>query len=150
MRAVIQRVSRATVQCSSGHHAGIGSGFVVLLGIEEADTQEDIHWLSSKISNLRVFPDEDGHMNLGLSETGGEVMVISQFTLHASTKKGKRPSFIKAASPEIAERMYREFINQLGTDLGKPAATGIFGDHMEVSLVNDGPVTLFIDTKNKE
>jgi D-aminoacyl-tRNA deacylase len=150
MRAVIQRVSKAEVICSSGHLDSIGLGFLVLLGIEDADTSEDIEWLSGKISRLRVFTDSGGQMNLGLQEVDGEIMVISQFTLHASTRKGNRPSFIKAAAPARAEQLYREFIRQMEKDCGRKVRTGIFGDHMDVSLVNDGPVTLFIDTKNKE
>jgi D-tyrosyl-tRNA(Tyr) deacylase len=125
-------------------------GFVVLLGIEEADTAEDIEWLSGKISRLRVFTDAAGQMNLGLQEVNGEVMVISQFTLHASTRKGNRPSFTRAATPAKAEQLYREFILRMESDSGKKVHTGVFGDHMDVSLVNDGPVTVIIDTKNKE
>jgi len=150
MRAVIQRVSKASVKCSSGHYDEIGSGILVFLGIEESDGDEDIKWLSGKISRLRIFPDEKGVMNLGLSELGGEILLISQFTLHASTRKGNRPSFTRAAPQQISEPLYFEFIRQLEKDCEIKVNTGVFGDHMDVSLINDGPVTLLFDTKVKE
>lgn len=150
MRAVIQRVLTASVKCSSGHQDGIMAGVLVFLGIEESDGKDDIEWLSGKISRLRIFNDENGIMNLSVVDTGGEIMVISQFTLHASTRKGNRPSYLKAALPEISEPMYRGFLVQLEKDCGKIIKRGVFGDHMEVRLVNDGPVTIIIDSKNKE
>lgn len=150
MKAVIQRVSNAYVKCSSGHSDQINMGLLIFLGIENADNYDDIEWLSGKISRLRVFNDADGIMNLSLGDVNGEVMVISQFTLHASTKKGNRPSYIKAARPSIAIPLFEKFLNQLESDTGKKIKTGIFGDHMDVTLVNDGPVTIIIDTKNKE
>lgn len=150
MRVVIQRVSKASVSCESGHEDHIGLGMLILLGIEEADTDEDIKWLSSKISRLRIFPDENGIMNKDLMESKGEILVISQFTLHASTKKGNRPSYIKAAKPETAVPLYQKFIEELKFVTNVEVKQGLFGDHMDVSLVNDGPVTIIIDTKNKE
>ncbi len=150
MRAVIQRVSRASVTIEGKVHASIEDGLLVLLGIEDADTQEDIAWLSGKIVNLRIFNDHDGVMNISIKETGGEILLISQFTLHASTKKGNRPSYIKAGKPELAVPLYEKMIRQLSTDLGKEVKTGIFGADMKVELLNDGPVTIVIDSKNKE
>ena len=150
MRAVIQRVSNASVICESGHEDQIGSGLLIFLGIEEADTDEDIKWLSAKIGRLRIFPDENGLMNKDLIEKEGEILVISQFTLHASTKKGNRPSFIKAAKPEMARILFDKFLEELGIFTNIEVKQGVFGDHMDVSLINDGPVTLLIDTKNKE
>lgn len=150
MRAVIQRVSKASVKCSSGSYVEIGAGLLVFLGVEVADEKEDTEWLSAKIIRLRIFDDLEGVMNLSLNETGGEILVISQFTLHANIKKGNRPSYIKAAPPQFSEPMYNEFIKQLEMDSGKNVKKGIFGDQMEVTLVNDGPVTILIDTKNKE
>ena len=150
MRAVIQRVSQASVKVEGKLKAEIEQGLLILLGIEEADTHEDIEWLSSKISRLRIFDDEAGVMNLSVNDVEGEVLVISQFTLHANTKKGNRPSYIKAAKPDIAIPLYEAFIKQIEKDLGKPIQTGKFGAMMEVSLINDGPVTIIIDTKNKE
>jgi D-tyrosyl-tRNA(Tyr) deacylase len=150
MRAVIQRVSKASVNCSSGPSSEIGAGLLVFLGVEEADDKQDIEWLSSKICRLRIFDDRAGVMNLSLIETGGEILVISQFTLHASTRKGNRPSYMKAAAPQFSEPMYLEFIKMLEKDSGMSVKKGIFGDHMDVLLVNDGPVTILIDTKNKE
>lgn len=150
MRVVIQRVSMASVKCSGGHADEIGTGLLVFLGIEESDEREDIEWLSSKISRLRIFEDKEGIMNLGLNEVGGEILVISQFTLHASIKKGNRPSFIKAAPSIISEPLYNEFTQQLQKDCNIKIKKGVFGDHMEVMLINDGPVTILIDTKNKE
>ena len=150
MKAVIQRVSRADVVVSGNTISEIGEGLLILLGIEPSDTQEDIKWLSNKIANLRIFNDENGVMNLSILDRDGEVLVISQFTLHASTRKGNRPSYIKAAKPDVAIPLYEQFVSQLQADLGKKVGTGIFGADMKVSLLNDGPVTIIIDTKNKE
>lgn len=150
MRAVIQRVGEAAVNIGGRQTAKIGRGLLVLLGIEEADTGEDAAWLSGKIARLRIFADREGVMNLSLQETGGEVLVVSQFTLHASTKKGNRPSYIRAARPEIAVPLYEQFIRQLETELGKTIQTGSFGAMMDISLVNEGPVTIMIDSKERE
>jgi D-tyrosyl-tRNA(Tyr) deacylase len=150
MRAVIQRVSAASVTIAGQTRAAIKTGLLVLLGLEDADTLEDIQWLSGKIVRLRVFPDEQGVMNCSVQEAGGEILVVSQFTLHASTKKGNRPSYIRAAKPEIAIPLYETFVSRLSADLGKPVFTGEFGADMKVALVNDGPVTILIDTKSKE
>ena len=150
MRAVIQRVSEAGVVIDNNLHAAIGGGLLVLIGIEEADTNEDIQWLSAKIVQLRIFDDKNGVMNLDIKQTGGGILLISQFTLHAATKKGNRPSYIKAAKPETAIPLYEKMIQQLQADLGKPVDTGIFGADMKVRLINDGPVTIIIDTKNRE
>lgn len=149
MIAVIQRVSSAHVEINNIIKARIGSGLLVLAGIEEADGEDDIQWLAAKIVNLRIFNDDDGVMNISVRDTGGDIIVVSQFTLHASTKKGNRPSYIKAAKPEIAIPLYERFVAALGTALGKPVLTGEFGADMKVALVNDGPVTIIIDTKNK-
>ena len=150
MRALIQRVSQASVRVNGALPGSIQKGFLVFLGIEESDTDDDIGWLSRKIVGLRLFDDDQGLMNLGLTEVGGDLLLVSQFTLHAATKKGNRPSFIRAARPEFAQPIYEKMIRQLSADLGKPIATGVFGAHMEVELVNDGPVTIWIDTQNKE
>lgn len=150
MRAVIQRVTQASVKIEDEVTGKIGQGLLVLLGIEEADEEIDIEWLSGKISRLRIFDDDDGVMNRSVCEVNGEILLISQFTLHAGTKKGNRPSYIKAAPPEIAIPLYERFKIQLERDLRKPVQTGEFGAYMLVSLVNDGPVTIMIDTKNKE
>lgn len=150
MKAVIQRVRKASVTVDDKITSEIESGLLILLGIEDADGQEDIEWLSRKIVNLRIFNDADGVMNESLLDIGGDAIVVSQFTLHASTKKGNRPSYIKAAKPEVAIPMYEIFIRQLERDLGKKVGTGIFGADMKVDLLNDGPVTILIDTKNKE
>jgi D-tyrosyl-tRNA(Tyr) deacylase len=150
MRAVIQRVSKASVKTDKGILAEIGPGIVVLLGIEEADTTEDIEWLCNKIVQLRIFNDQYGVMNLSVLETSGEILVVSQFTLHARTKKGNRPSYIKAARPDIAIPFYEIFIARISELLGKPARSGEFGAKMMVEIFNDGPVTIIIDTKNKE
>lgn len=150
MKAVIQRVTQASVTIDGKIKSSIGLGLLVLLGIEEADTQEDIEWLSAKIINLRIFNDAEGVMNISLKDAGGDIILVSQFTLHASTKKGNRPSYIKAAKPEIAIPLYEKMIVQLQTDLGKQIQTGEFGADMKVSLLNDGPVTIIIDSKNKE
>ena len=150
MRALLQRVSQASVKADGVLSGSIGKGFLVLLGIEEADTEEDLIWLSRKIVGMRLFDDDQGLMNLGISEVDGGILLVSQFTLHAATKKGNRPSFIRAARPEVAKPLYEKMIAQLQADLGRPVATGVFGAMMEVALVNDGPVTIWIDTKNKE
>ena len=150
MRAVIQRVSSASVVINNAIRSSINKGLLVLLGIEAADTEEDIEWLSGKLVNLRIFDDEQGVMNLDLKAIGGEILLISQFTLHAATKKGNRPSYIKAAKPAMAIPVYEKMIARLQKDLGNPIGTGVFGADMKVSLVNDGPVTIIIDTKNKE
>ncbi len=150
MRAVIQRVSTASVISDGEMSGSIETGLLVLLGIEHDDTREDAEWLSDKIRQMRIFSDTEGKMNLSLSDIGGRVLVISQFTLHASTKKGNRPSFIKAARPEQAIPLYEFFKQQLSTRTGKEIASGIFGADMKVSLVNDGPVTIILDSKNKE
>lgn len=149
MRAVIQRVSEASVVIDNAKVASIQNGLLVLLGIENADTQEDIAWLSEKIANLRVFNDEKGIMNSSLKDIDGELILVSQFTLHASTKKGNRPSYLQAAKPVVAIPLYKEFIRVLTQDLGKKIQTGQFGADMKVSLLNDGPVTILIDSKNK-
>jgi D-aminoacyl-tRNA deacylase len=150
MKVVIQRVSHASVEVDGKITGEIGEGLMVLLGIEDADTDEDIGWLSNKIVNLRVFNDEDGVMNRSLLDVKGGILLVSQFTLHASTKKGNRPSYIKASKPYFAIPMYEKIIARLQTDLGQPIQTGIFGADMKVGLLNDGPVTIIIDTKNKE
>ena len=150
MRALIQRVSKASVKADGILSGSIGKGFMVLLGVESSDTEEDLVWLSKKIVGMRLFDDDQGLMNLALSEVGGNILLVSQFTLHAAVKKGNRPSFIGAAPPAIAKPLYERMIKQLAIDLGQPIATGIFGAMMEVELVNDGPVTIWIDTKNKE
>jgi D-tyrosyl-tRNA(Tyr) deacylase len=149
MIAVIQRVSESSVRIDGKVKSEIGTGLLVLLGIEEADGREDIEWLAKKIVNLRIFPDEQEVMNKSLLDVGGELLLVSQFTLHASTKKGNRPSYIKAARPEIALPLYEEAIKILEVELGKPIGTGSFGADMKVSLINDGPVTIHMDTKNK-
>ena len=150
MRVVIQKVTEASVSIENQTVASIDKGLLVLVGIEDGDTNEDIAWLSSKIVNLRVFEDDNGVMNLSVKEVEGEVLIVSQFTLHASTKKGNRPSYIKAARPEVAIPIYEAFIKQVESLLGKRVPTGQFGAMMQVSLCNDGPVTILIDTKNKE
>ena len=150
MKAVIQRVTKASVTIEGKVHSAINSGLLVLLGIEDADTMEDIEWLSGKIVNLRIFNDENGVMNVSVKDINGEILVVSQFTLHASTKKGNRPSYIKASKPDFAIPMYEKFVQQFSSDLGKEIQTGVFGADMKVELFNDGPVTIVIDTKNKE
>jgi D-tyrosyl-tRNA(Tyr) deacylase len=150
MKAVIQRVSQASVKINNEIVAQIQKGLLVLIGIEEADNQEDIYWLTAKIANLRIFGDENNVMNLSLKDSDGEIIVVSQFTLHAATKKGNRPSYIKAAKPDIAIPVYESFVKHMETELGKKVQTGQFGAAMKVSLVNEGPVTIIIDTKNKE
>ena len=150
MKIVIQRVSKASVTIEGKVSGKIGYGLLVLLGIEDADAEEDITWLSNKILNLRIFNDDAGIMNRSVLEIGGEILLISQFTLHASTKKGNRPSYIKASKPEVAIPLYEKMIAQLEKDSGKKIQTGIFGADMKVELLNDGPVTIVIDSKNKE
>lgn len=150
MKAVIQRVSHASVTIEGEKVSEIQSGLLVLVGFEDSDTQEDIHWLSAKIANLRIFGDEDDVMNLSIKDIGGDIIIVSQFTLHASTKKGNRPSYIKASKPDVAIPLYENFISQMEADLGKKVQTGKFGADMKVALLNDGPVTIVIDTKNKE
>lgn len=150
MKVVIQRVTSASVTIENEISAEIKSGLLILVGIETADTQEDIYWLSSKIANLRIFADEEGVMNKSVKDIDGEILVVSQFTLHASTKKGNRPSYIKAARPEIAIPLYQAFLSQMQLDIGKLIQSGTFGADMKIALVNDGPVTILMDTKNKE
>jgi D-aminoacyl-tRNA deacylase len=150
MKVVIQRVSQASITINNEIVAIIDKGVLVLLGIEALDNQEDIKWLTSKIVNLRIFEDENHVMNYSLKETNGDIIVVSQFTLHAATKKGNRPSYIKAAKPEIAIPLYEAFVKQMEIELGKKVPTGQFGADMKVSLINDGPVTIIIDSKNKE
>ena len=150
MRTVIQRVQKASVTIDNKIRSEINEGLLVLAGIEDADTNEDIEWLSNKIVNLRIFDDENKVPNISLKDMGGDILLVSQFTLHATTKKGNRPSYIKASKPEIAIPVYEKMIIQLEKDLGKKIFTGEFGADMKVSLLNDGPVTIIIDTKNKE
>lgn len=150
MRTVIQRVQHCSVTIDGQLKSNIGNGMLVLVGIEDRDTQEDIEWLCKKIANLRIFDDENGVMNRSIVETEGEVMVVSQFTLHASTKKGNRPSYIHASKPDIAIPMYEAFCAEMGLQIGKEVQTGTFGADMKVELVNDGPVTIWIDSQNKE
>lgn len=150
MRAVIQRVSQASVTIDNKIYSQIKNGLLVLVGIEDADTTEDSEWLSGKIVNLRIFNDDKGVMNVSIKDINGDILAVSQFTLHASTKKGNRPSYIKASKPEFAIPMYERFVQHLENDLGKKIHTGVFGADMKVELLNDGPVTIIIDTKNKE
>ena len=150
MRVVIQRVSSASVAVDGKKISEIQHGFLILLGIESADTNRDVEWLSRKIVNLRIFNDTDGVMNKSLIDIEGDAIVVSQFTLHAATKKGNRPSYIKAARPDVAIPLYEQFVSQIETDLNKKVGVGIFGADMKVELLNDGPVTILIDTKNKE
>jgi D-aminoacyl-tRNA deacylase len=150
MIAVIQRVTRASVEIESKINAEIKSGLLVLVGVEEADTNEDLKWLAQKIVNLRIFNDEQGVMNISVKDSGGDIIVVSQFTLHASTKKGNRPSYIKAAKGDIAIPLYEQFVQEVETQLGKSIQTGQFGADMKVALVNDGPITIIIDTKDKK
>ena len=150
MRVFVQRVSEASVVVEDELRSEIGSGMLILLGIENEDNQEDIDWLCAKIAKLRIFPDTEGIMNLSLMDTKGEALVVSQFTLHASTKKGNRPSYVKAARPEVAVPFYQEFVSRLTQVLGKEIKTGDFGADMKVSLINDGPVSIWIDSKSKE
>jgi D-tyrosyl-tRNA(Tyr) deacylase len=150
MRAVIQRVSRASVTIQGIVRSSIAQGLLVLVGIEDADTQEDLEWLSGKIVNLRIFNDYAGVMNASVKDGNGDILVVSQFTLHAAIKKGNRPSYIRASKPDIAIPLYEKLVACLGTNLGKPVLTGEFGADMKVELLNDGPVTILIDTKNRE
>jgi D-tyrosyl-tRNA(Tyr) deacylase len=150
MRAVIQRVSHASVKAEEKIVGAMNNGLLILLGIEDADTKEDIEWLSAKIVNLRIFNDANGVMNISIKDIDGEILLVSQFTLHASIKKGNRPSYIKASKPDVAIPLYEQMIAQLEKDLGKKIQTGIFGADMKVELLNDGPVTILMDTKNKE
>lgn len=150
MRAVIQRVSAASLVIDEREHAAIGRGLLVLLGVEEADNAEDIEWLSGKLVRLRIFPDAEGVMNLSVQDTGGEILVVSQFTLFASTKKGNRPSYSRAARPETAIPLYEAFVRRVENDVGRPVRTGVFAADMKITLINDGPVTILIDSKNRE
>jgi len=150
MKAVIQRVTSASVTIDGEIVAQIQNGLLLLIGIEDADNQDDIDWLTAKIANLRIFGDENDVMNLSLKDTNGDVIVVSQFTLHANTKKGNRPSYIKAAKPEIAIPLYENFVSKMETEISKNVQTGRFGADMKVALLNDGPVTIIIDTKNRE
>ena len=150
MRAVIQRVRKAQVRVRGEQHGAIGHGLMVLVGIETADTRQDAEWLAAKLVKLRIFSDVEGKMNADLVQVGGGMLVVSQFTLHAKTKKGTRPSFIHAAHPDVAIPLYEHFVQSCEQELGKPVATGEFGADMEVELTNDGPVTIWIDTQNKE
>lgn len=150
MKTVTQRVQYASVTIDGQVKSKIGKGLLILVGIEDRDTQEDIEWLAKKITNLRIFDDENGVMNRSCIEVEGEILVVSQFTLQASTKKGNRPSYIKASKPDVAIPMYEAFCEEVGLQLGKPVQTGIFGADMKVELLNDGPVTILIDSQNKE
>jgi len=150
MVAVIQRVSSASVTIDGNVKSSIGKGILVLVGIEDADTQEDIDWLANKVINLRIFNDSEGVMNISVKDDGGDIIAVSQFTLHASTKKGNRPSYIKASKPDIAIPLYEKFVKALEVNLEKPIQTGEFGADMKVSLLNDGPVTIVIDTKDRK
>lgn len=150
MRALIQRVSNASVTINESVKSEIGIGLLILLGIEEVDSQEDIDWLARKIINMRIFPDSNGVMNESLLDKNGDALVVSQFTLHASTKKGNRPSYIKAAKPEISIPLYEKFVLALENELGKEVKTGEFGADMKITLINDGPVTIWVDTKDKQ
>lgn len=150
MRAIIQRVSQASVTIAQAQHAAINAGLLVLVGIEESDGAEDCEWLAGKIVRLRIFNDANGVMNLSVQEIRGELLVVSQFTLHASTKKGNRPSYIRAARPEIAVPIYEDFLRALEREVERPVQRGEFGADMKVALVNDGPVTIWMDTRNRE
>ena len=150
MRIIIQRVRNASVTIEGVEHSAINQGMMILVGIEEADGDEDIAFLTKKVANMRIFDDADGVMNLSVMDIGGEVLVVSQFTLHASTKKGNRPSYIRAAKPDISIPLYEKFCVELSITLGKPVKTGVFGADMQCALINDGPVTIFMDSKNKE
>ena len=150
MRVVIQRVSRASVTIDENVHSTIGCGLLVFAGFEDADAGKNIDWLCSKIVNMRIFPDAEGKMNLSVADVSGEILVVSQFTLHASTRKGNRPSFIRSAPPQVSEPLYDSFVKRLSELLGKSVATGIFGANMKVELTNSGPVTILMDTENLE
>ncbi|MEI8048212.1 MAG: D-aminoacyl-tRNA deacylase [Bacteroidota bacterium] len=150
MRVVLQRVTSCILRVEEQEYSRIGYGFLILLGIDEADTAEDMEWLTAKIAGLRIFDDDLGNMNLDIRDIGGEIMIVSQFTLHASLRKGNRPSYIKAAKPDIARPLYEDFIQSIQEKTECNTVTGQFGAHMELALVNDGPVTIFIDSKNRE
>ena len=150
MRTVVQRVKYASVVIDGKEKSRIGQGMLILLGVEDADNQDDIEWLAKKIANLRIFDDNEGVMNKSVTEIGGQILVVSQFTLHAMVKKGNRPSYIRASKPEIAIPLYESFCSEMGLQLGHEVETGTFGAEMKVELLNDGPVTIWIDTKNKE
>lgn len=150
MRAILQRVLEASVTVEGELISSIGPGLLILLGVEEGDTEEDVAWLSGKISRMRIFSDEEGKMNQSVVDTCGEIIVVSQFTLHASTKKGNRPSFLKSAAPAISEPLYEKFCESVTAEIGKPVGRGIFGADMKVALINDGPVTIFVDTRARE
>jgi len=150
MRALVQRVLEAGVVISGSLHSQIGQGLLVLLGVEEADTQADASWLAQKVAQLRIFADEEGKMNRNITDVEGQILVVSQFTLHASTQRGNRPSFIRAAQPDKAIPLYELFVQQLATLTAMPVATGVFGADMKIPLVNDGPVTIWLDSKNRE
>ena len=150
MRAIIQRVLESSVEINGEKVSKIGPGLMVFLGIEDCDDSDDISWLSAKIARMRIFSDDEGKMNLSVTDTGGEIIVVSQFTLHASTKKGNRPSFLRAAAPAISEPLYESFCTAMEGELGKPVGRGIFGADMKISLVNDGPVTILIDSRARE
>lgn len=150
MRIVVQRVKNASVTINNNIHSEIANGLLILLGVEDSDIEDDISWLSGKISSLRIFNDENGVMNKSVIDTRGEILVVSQFTLHASTKKGNRPSYIRASKPDFAIPMYEKFVKQIEKDSGCVVKTGEFGAMMDVSLINDGPVTIIIDSKNKD
>lgn len=150
MRILLQRVKRASVTIESKLTSKIGNGLLVLIGIEDTDNIEDVNWMTKKIANLRIFDDENKVMNLSVKDVGGEVLIVSQFTLHAQTQKGNRPSYIKASKPEIAIPLYEKFCKTLREELGKEVKTGVFGADMQVELINDGPVTIWIDSKRKE
>ena len=150
MRALIQRIKEASITINGSLHASVGNGILVFVGIEESDDRDDIEWLAGKIVRLRIFNDMEGIMNLPVTEIQGEIMVVSQFTLHASTRKGNRPSYIKAAKPDVAIPLYEAFVGQLEKEFNRNVKTGLFGADMKISLINDGPVTIFMDTRNKE
>ena len=150
MRALLQRTTKASVLINNSEKRSIGNGLVIFIGIEEADTIDDIKWLSAKVSKLRIFDDEQGIMNNNIIDINGDALIISQFTLHAKTKKGNRPSYIKAAPPELSKPLYHDFIKQFSKDISKEVVAGTFGAHMDVKLINNGPVTIWIDSKNKE
>lgn len=150
MRVLVQRVTQASVSIGGQVHSSIGNGLLVLVGVEAADTAQDCAWLAGKIAALRIFDDDNGVMNLDVRQVGGDVLVVSQFTLHASTKKGNRPSYIRAANEAIAVPLYNQFVDELHNAIGKPVPTGIFGADMQINLINNGPVTIWIDSKNRE
>ena len=150
MRLVLQRVKKASVSIEQAVYSSVNNGFLILAGIESDDTFEEIEWLCAKVVGMRIFTDTEGKMNLDIKQTGGDILIVSQFTLHASTKKGNRPSFIKAARPETAIPLYEKFIAEMEKQLGKSCSTGVFGADMQIELINDGPVTIILDSKNKE